>query len=425
MKTTTYIILYLFSNLFRTYDLYFLYKTFYQKEKVPYSTIGFFTFFAVISLEYIFIDLPILTLGLNFFGLLLLAFLYHKSFFRGIVCASFALALTCFTECIIMPLSGYSSFSFIENGFYASCAGITLEPFLLLVFCLIFRQIKKSKSSHPIPILQSIVTFAVPIICLFVIFQLFSFENVAKWQFITITFLLMFMSFGIIWFYDKQMLLYEKEEQQKILILQNQFFQKELEHMNLIEESTRTIRHDLKNHLLSINILAKNNHDDDVINYINTLQSDLEQQGDYVNSGNLLLNGICNYYISIAEKYNIKVNCQVTFPEDVTLNKNDITILLGNLWNNCIENAKDASCPVIDFQLEYNKNRLILLTSNTFSGTRNKTNDTFLSTKKISQYHGIGLKNMQQVVEKYDGMMKLDCDESRFHVNILLLLEQS
>lgn len=423
MKTTMYIILYLISNLFRTFDLHMLYDTFFQQKKVRYSYIGFFIFYLVISMEYIFIDLPILTLTLNFVGLLILAFLYHSPFLKAIISSIFALTLNCLSEAIIMLLSGYTSFSFMQTGFYSSYVGITVMPILLFVFCLIFRQIKKSKTNQPIPVTHSIITFIIPATCLFIIFQIFSFENVANWQFISITMLLTLLSFGSIWLYDKQLVLYEKEEQQKLLILQNQFFHEEIEHMNLMEEATTKVRHDLKNHLLTINILAEKNHDDEVINYINTLEYDLEQNRDYINSGNLIINGICNYYISIANKYNITVSHQVSFPEDITIDENDITILLGNLWSNCIENAKHATKPMIKFQLQYSKNRLLLSATNTFSGTRKKINDTFLSTKKHSRYHGIGLKNMEQVVKKYNGVMKLDCDDSQFHVNIILFLE--
>lgn len=422
MKTTMYIILYLISNLFRTYDLHMLYDTFFQQKKVRCSYIGFFIFYLVISMEYIFIDLPILTLTLNFVGLFILAFLYHSSFLKAIISSIFALTLNCLSEAIIMLLSGYTSFSFMQTGFYSSYVGITVMPILLFVFCLIFRQMKKSKTNQPIPITHSIITFIIPAACLFIMFQIFSFENVANWQFIAITMLLTLLSFGSIWLYDKQLVLYEKEEQQKLLILQNQFFHDEIEHMNLMEEATTKVRHDLKDHLLTINILAEKNHDDDVLNYINSLESDLEQNRDYIDSGNLIINGICNYYISIAEKYNITVRHQVSFPEDLTIDENDITILLGNLWNNCIENAKDAANPMIKFQLQYDKNRLLLSAVNTFSGTRTKINDTFPSTKKHPRYHGIGLKNMEQVVKKYNGVMKLDCEDSQFHVNIILFL---
>lgn len=422
MKTTMYIILYLISNYFRTYDLHMLYDTFFQKKKVRYSNIGFLLFYVMISLEYIFIDLPALTLALNCIGLFILALLYHSSILQAVICSVFALALASFTEAIIMTLSGYTSFSFTQTGFYSSYIGIAIEPILLFVFCLIFRQIKKSKTDQPIPLSHSIITFIIPASCLFIIFQLFSFENVANWQFICIIALLMLLSFGTIWLYDKQLVFYEKEEQQKLLILQNQFFHDEIEHMNLIGESTRKVRHDLKNHLLSINILAEKNNDDDVVNYIKSLQSDLEQNSEYIHSGNLIINGICNYYISIAEKYNINVTYHVSFPDNIAIDENDITILLGNLWNNCIENAKDASQPKIDFQLQYDKNRLILSAKNTFSGSREKTNNTFLSTKKHTHYHGIGLKNMEQVVNKYNGIMKLDCNESYFQVHILMFL---
>jgi hypothetical protein len=399
-----------------------LYVTFFQEKKAQYSYIGFFLFYVVVSLEYIFIDLPILTLALNFIGLFILAQLYHPSISRSIICTAFSLALTCFTECIIMPLSGYTSFSFNENGFYSSYVGITIEPILLFLFCLIFRQIKRSKAEYPIPLSQNIITFIIPLSCLFIVFQLFSFSDIANWQFICIIALLMFLSFSTIWLYDKQLVFYEKEQQNKLLTLQNQFFHNEIEHMSLLEESTRKVRHDLKNHFLSINLLAQSNHDQDVSDYINAILTDLEPSIEYVCSGNFIINGLCNYYITIAKKYDISVTYDISFPEDITINENDITILLGNIWNNCIENTKNSLIKEIDFQLLYDKNRMIISAKNTFTGLRKKIGNTFISTKSDIHHHGIGLKNMRQIVENYEGIMKLNCENGVFQVNIIIYL---
>ena len=422
MKSTMYIMLYIISNLFRTYNLRMIYTVFFEQKKNRIADIGFLIFYIVITLEYILIDLPILTLSLNLLGLVVLALLYQTAKTRALICATFALALTCFSEIIVMLCSGYKSFSFIQTGFYSSYIGVVLDPLILFLFCLLYRRIKKSKNDYSIPLSHSIITFSIPIICLFVIFQLFSFENVADWQFLCIIISLLFLSFSTIWLYDKQLIFYEKEEQQKILILQNKYFHDEIEHVNLINETTRRIRHDLKNHLLSIDTLARKNNDQAVTDYIQTLISDIPQNEQYVNSGNLLVNGICNYYISIAKQYNIDINYEINFP-DIQFEEKDITILLGNLWSNCIENTKDTEEKLINFQLLYEKNCLIISTQNTFSGTRKKINNTFPTTKSDSFYHGIGLKNMEQIVTKYDGIMKTNSDDNFFYVNILIICD--
>lgn len=423
MKTTTYIILYSISNLLRTYSLRLLYTIFFDEKKNKAADIGFGIFYVAVTLEYLLIDLPILTLGLNIVGLLVIALLYHTPKTNALIGTAFALVLTCFTETIVMVLSGYKSFSFMQTGFYASYVGVSVIPFLLFLFCLIYRRFKKGKNTQAIPLSHSQITFAIPILCLFVIFQIFSFDNVANWQFLCIVIALLLLAFGTIWLYDKQLIFYEKEEQQKILLLQNKYFHNEIEHMNLISETTKNIRHDLKNHLLAIDILAQKSKDQSVIDYVNKLLTDVEQNQSYVNSGNMLINGICNYYISIAKQYNITVSYHVEYPGDLNPDEKDLTILLGNLWSNCIENAKDAEKPMIDFQLIYSKNRLIIATKNTYSGHRQKINHTFRTTKSDSLSHGIGLKNMEQVTMKYGGAMQTDCDENYFYANILIFCD--
>lgn len=424
MKTPMYIILYLFSNFFRTYNLHMVYKTFYNESRTRRSTFfGFSLFYVTISVEYILFDLPIVTLFLNWIGLFTLSFLYNTTILRSFISSIFALSLTCFSEILIMLFSGITSFSFIKKGFYASYLGVSIEPIVLLICCLIYKKLKKSKENFRLSLSNNIIVFAIPSICLFISLLLFSINHIPELQFIIIVILLLILCFGSIWLYDRQLYFYEKEEDQKILILQNQFFHDEMEHMHLIEDSTRKIRHDIKNHLLSIMILAKKNNDYDVTNYINPLISDLQQNQEFVNCGNFVINGICNYYISIVKQYNTDLKYNICFPDNITINENDFTILLGNLWSNCIENSKESNTPFIDFQLLYDRNRLIISVQNTYAGKREKINNSFPSTKANPHYHGIGLKNIEHIVKKYNGTIKLQCSDNLFHTQILMYFD--
>lgn len=423
MKSGMYILLYLISNALRSYALHMLYDTFFEKKKIKTTYVGFIIFYLTISLEYLCIDLPILTFALNCIGLFLLALLYHSSITSSVIATIFALTLASFSEAIIMLFSGYTRFSFMQNGFYSSYIGVSAIAPLLFLFCLFYRRMKRGNASHTIPLSHSIVTLTIPAACLFIIFQIFTFEGVADWQFLSIILLLLFLSFGTIWLYDRQLVAHEKEEQQQLLTIQNESLHNEIERMTLLGETTRQIQHDLKNYLLAINILAKNNEDTAVTNYIEPLLFNLQLDENHVQTGNLFINGICNYYISIARQYSIPITYEIDVPEQITFDENDMTILLGNLWNNCIENAKTAQSPELVFHLKYNKNRFFLTSKNTYSGARIQFNNTFLSTKKNAHLHGIGLKNMEQIISKYNGLMEIKCDETYFQVNIMINLD--
>ncbi len=48
-----------------------------------------------------------------------------------------------------------------------------------------------------------------------------------------------------------------------------------------------------------------------------------------------------------------------------------------------------------------------------------------LTTKDESIHHGIGLKNVRKMVEKYDGSMEVHAEGNRFRVSLLLYLLES
>lgn len=423
MKTATYIILYLFSNLFRTYDFYYFYKTFHGKTKNQYAPLGFLVFFSLISTEYIILDLPIVTLLLNCIGLLLLNLFFDTSPGHAVICSVIALMSSIFVESTIMLFTGYSNFSFLQTGYYASSFGIVLLPIILFLFCIIYKHTKLISSSTNIPFRFTIVMIIIPIMCIYIVFLLFTIPDIANWQFISITAILMLISVSIVWLYEKQMLYYSQKEQLHILELQNQYFIKQIETATLLEENTQKIRHDMKNHFLSINILADRNNDTDVINYITNIIEDLSPSERIIHTGNYMIDGLFNYFISIANNNNIHTKCDVSFPSDLIINEHDITILLGNLWDNCIENAMTCINGSIHFNLNYNKNRILLSCDNSFSGSRERIGSSFLSTKANKALHGIGLKNVKQIVDKYKGTINYDINNNIFSVKIIMYFE--
>lgn len=271
-----------------------------------------------------------------------------------------------------------------------------------------------------IPISQGIIFITA--FCIINLFFKYKLKSFLIWKIICVSIIFLLSVFGVIRLHHQKLIMHEKKEEQNLLLLQNQYLQYEIEQLHLQEETTRQIRHDFNNHLLTINILASRNHDKEVLNYIHELQSDFNQNKNRIHTENILINGICNYYIAVAQNFNIKVNCKVSLPKNIALNEKDITILLGNIWMNCIENAKSSFHPFIDIQLLGDNNRLIVTSKNSYQGKRKINNGNYLSTKKNAKNHGVGTKNMQQVVNKYNGYMKLEHTTDTFCVNIILFL---
>lgn len=48
----------------------------------------------------------------------------------------------------------------------------------------------------------------------------------------------------------------------------------------------------------------------------------------------------------------------------------------------------------------------------------------FLTTKPVKEQHGIGIKNVEKIVEKYNGIMKVTLLDNLFCVNLILYMSK-
>ena len=103
----------------------------------------------------------------------------------------------------------------------------------------------------------------------------------------------------------------------------------------------------------------------------------------------------------------------------------DICIIFGNALDNAIEACKkieNKSERYIHIKNVVLPEYMLLNISNSFSGEFKTENALFVTTKKDSENHGFGLKNIRSSVEKYGGTMtaKADPEKQVFHLSLLI-----
>ena len=148
----------------------------------------------------------------------------------------------------------------------------------------------------------------------------------------------------------------------------------------------------------------------------------------YINSTNIAVDSSINFYLSKAAKLNTKLSLSIAVPPDIFVSDLDISITLGNLLSNAIEaleKLQDDAERNLSVSILYKMSTLYLEIKNTFSGSLKKIDKvTFKSTKKDSRNHGYGLSNVNEVVEKYDGISSFTTEGNWFIVNITLFSEK-
>lgn len=177
--------------------------------------------------------------------------------------------------------------------------------------------------------------------------------------------------------------------------------------LNQQNENTRIFIHDIKRHLNTIKTLAPEN-DNSINNYIDSIIGEfgINNPVDYCN--NALVNVITNRYKRICDNSDIKFNIDIRNTQIDFMSEPDITALLDNL----LENAIEATDEFIDFIITTNSNKfLTIIIANSVAERVIVTNNNILSSKKSSGIHGVGLKSIKRVVNKYNGEMDMKFDE--------------
>ncbi|MBU5425783.1 ATP-binding protein [Tissierella pigra] len=99
----------------------------------------------------------------------------------------------------------------------------------------------------------------------------------------------------------------------------------------------------------------------------------------------------------------------------------DTVVILGNLLDNAIEaSSKVENNRIIDIRIKYKNDILFIYVNNSFDGSIVYEGEKMKTTKKDKETHGIELNNIEKILKKYDGTMKVYHTENRFHVDILM-----
>lgn len=214
-----------------------------------------------------------------------------------------------------------------------------------------------------------------------------------------------------------------KREEDKTIIYQNKLMKQQMDEIENIYMTMRGWRHDYHNHLQSLKGYLSLNKVDQMKNYLNELETDLDSIDTLYHSGNLQLDSILNAKLAIAEKGQIRIHCDASIPPQLHVSDLDLCVILGNLLDNAIESCRKIKNPDERFIRVYigilKKQLYISITNATSETVKQRTNHYF--TMKRGD-HGHGLKRVDQVVKKYDGYLNRQNEPGVFATEIVLPL---
>jgi two-component system, LytTR family, sensor histidine kinase AgrC len=193
--------------------------------------------------------------------------------------------------------------------------------------------------------------------------------------------------------------------------------------VNSIYFTMRGWRHDYHNHMQKIKAHIAMNQIDEVKEYLDLLESDLDKIDVKYKTGNLSLDAILNSKLSVAEKIAFDINCKASVPEKLNISDIDLCVVIGNLIDNALEaceNVKEGYRKFLRIYICVRKQQLYISVTNSTNEITRKLDKEYISNKRGN--HGHGLKRIDNIVEKYDGFINRKNEPGVFATEIMLPL---
>lgn len=417
-----YITAYIINNFFYSYVLYRMFRIFYNERSVGKSAeiIAYFSYAVIMSVT-AFLDTPplaylLLSVVLYFF----LTFLYTSSLIKRFISVIIAYMIMVCVELIVNYITNYYIQDLATALEYDSVLGITAITILTFFVVLLLENAVNLKSGASIAPLYWISIVLVPSGSLTLLLNSLSAHTSPN---LVIIDSIIILGINILWFYtyDRISRLTKLEMENYMMAQQNKSYEQQLLIMKGSEEATRALRHDLKNHLTALDALVDERNKDGLTQYAQSLTQQLQDKQSISNTGLLALDSLVNYKLGALSEEDVKMTYLPHISPDLPIDDFDLTIILGNLIDNAVEAIEEVSRGQKELSLliSYDKGRLVIQLKNSYVGKRKKSLST---TKTNKQYHGIGLKNVQSVVHKYQGTLDISFQQGIFAVEVILYL---
>ncbi len=217
------------------------------------------------------------------------------------------------------------------------------------------------------------------------------------------------------------MSIFSRKIDQQLAVYQRELIETHYKEVDTMYRQIRGWRHDYRNHIQTMKVLAANNDLDAIRTYLDELDEDLSTVDTVVKTGNAMADAILNSKISLARRSGIEVHVDAHVPVKLSVSELDLCVILGNLFDNAIEAnmALPADQRMIRVYMDMKGTQLYISFTN-FTAARKmpKVGKRFRTTK--GEGHGFGLVRIDNIIERLDGYLSRNSEDGAFTTEILI-----
>jgi len=297
-----YHIAYLLANTLWFYTLFrFMRLSFHQRRKTSFKTeiVSYVIFHVMIGIIYFVFNLPWLTMLSNLVGILLLTMNYEANLRKKILTTLQIYLITMLGETVtVLFLRQMMADVQPTDINYELILSYFISKLVIYMFVLVLGNLRQIKHHEPIKNAHWFAVFLIPLgsilITHIVVIEIYLENEIAAFMAISVI-----LAINVLVFYLYDEIIQFNRHLLDKTVLQNQNLAL-LQQLSLFEESQSRLnafKHDLKQHLGTMQVMVQNEEHDMVSNYLNELNEQMNQVDGYMSTGNAGLDSTINLKI--------------------------------------------------------------------------------------------------------------------------------
>ena len=201
-------------------------------------------------------------------------------------------------------------------------------------------------------------------------------------------------------------------------------YQNQLEVIMESRNRVRALRHDMKNHILALQVLVQRKELEETSKYLDSMKNFMTNPEEYVKTGNDAVDSLLNYKIQKANEFLNVVETKISIPEQLRLRSFDLNVLLGNLLDNAIDASMQTEDKKLKITIKLDKGILFINICNSCQRIADGKSDFLETTKEDKVNHGIGLKNVRRIVKKYHGDIAFLYENASMETDVMMYVNE-
>ena len=215
---------------------------------------------------------------------------------------------------------------------------------------------------------------------------------------------------------EKETLRYELEE----LRSKEEHFEEQSNQILELHENVRGQKHDMKNHMLVLaaflekeNYTAAKEYTSQILDQLNAIHS-------YIATDNSLMNHILNQKLEEARSRKIMIKAEIENLAFGKMESMDFTALLSNLLDNAIEASEKETDKDLQIVIARRRGYETILVKNRIAQSVLERNPDLETRKEDKSGHGMGVKKIKAIAEKYDGLCEFYEEDHFFCASVFI-----